>query len=115
MNKVLSRIHATYNSLRQSGKEIADYVLQHAHERFDLSITEFAVAVHLSETTISRFCRVIGYESFHDFKFSLAAAQPRFRCSITFPLTSATLIPRLRQETSWRKPSRPQLRKLNGN
>lgn len=76
MNDVINRIHANYNSLRKSEKKIADYLLQHVNERFDMSITEFANAVHLSETTISRFCRVIGYQSFHEFKYALAAAQP---------------------------------------
>ena len=76
MNDVISRIHANYNSLRKSEKKIADYLLEHVHERFDMSITEFATKVQLSETTISRFCRVIGYQSFHDFKYSLASAQP---------------------------------------
>jgi RpiR family carbohydrate utilization transcriptional regulator len=75
MNDFFVRLQTKYPVLRKSEKKIADYLQQHSHQRMDLTITEFANALNLSEATISRFCRVLGYQGFHDFKFSLTACQ----------------------------------------
>jgi len=60
--------------LRKSEKKIADYLQQHAQERLDLSITELARRLEVSETTVSRFCRAIGLQGFQDLKLSMAAS-----------------------------------------
>ncbi len=74
MNNFILRLQTKYSSLRKSEKKIADYLQQNSQQRLDMSITEFAKLLEVSETTVSRFCRVIGYQGFQDFKLSLAAS-----------------------------------------
>lgn len=68
------RLQSRYLSLRKSERKIADYLQQHANQRLDFSITEFANLVEVSEATVSRFCRAVGFEGFQDLKLSLATS-----------------------------------------
>jgi RpiR family carbohydrate utilization transcriptional regulator len=77
MNDFIQRLQSKYSELRKSEKIIADYLQQHPQQRLDLSITELAKLLHVSETTVSRFCRVIGYQGFQDLKLSMAASSNR--------------------------------------
>ncbi len=74
MNNFIQHLQANYSTLRKSEKKIADYLQQHAQERLDFSITELARRLEVSETTVSRFCRVIGLRGFQDLKLSMAAS-----------------------------------------
>ena len=77
MNDFIQRLQSKYSELRKSEKIIADYLQQHPQQRLDLSITELAKLLQVSETTVSRFCRVVGYQGFQDLKLSMAAASNR--------------------------------------
>ena len=68
----LFRVQRDYSSLRRSEKIIADYLQKKSHQRLDVSITELARLLEVSEATISRFCRTLGYRGFQDLKLSLA-------------------------------------------
>lgn len=72
MNDFIVRLQTQYSALRKSEKKIADYLQQNSQQRLDMSITEFARLLEVSETTVSRFCRVVGYQGFQDLKLSLA-------------------------------------------
>jgi RpiR family carbohydrate utilization transcriptional regulator len=74
MNNFVQLLQSKYSVLRRSEKKIADYLQQHHHERLDLSITELARLLQVSETTVSRFCRAIGYQGFQDLKLSMASS-----------------------------------------
>ena len=74
MSDFIHKLQSQYPDLRKSERKIADYLQAHAHERLDLSITELARTLKVSETTISRFCRVVGYQGFQDLKLSMATA-----------------------------------------
>jgi len=74
MSDFIQHLQANYSTLRKSEKKIADYLQQHAQERLDFSITELAKRLKVSETTVSRFCRVIGLQGFQDLKLSMAAS-----------------------------------------
>lgn len=74
MNKFIQHLQANYSSLRKSEKKIADYLQQNAEKRLDLSITELARRLKVSETTVSRFCRAIGLQGYQDLKLSMAAS-----------------------------------------
>jgi RpiR family carbohydrate utilization transcriptional regulator len=74
MSDFIHHLQANYSTLRKSEKKIADYLQQHAQERLDFSITELAKLLKVSETTVSRFCRVIGLQGFQDLKLSMAAS-----------------------------------------
>ena len=66
------KIAEIYPFLRKSEKKIADYILQFPQIALHLSITQLAKNLHLSEASVSRFCRTIGYEGYSDFKMALA-------------------------------------------
>ncbi len=74
MSNFIQHLQANYSNLRKSEKKIADYLQQHAQERLDFSITELARRLEVSESTISRFCKVIGLRGFQDLKLSMAAS-----------------------------------------
>lgn len=67
------RLQEKYSHLRKSEKLVADYLRQHKSERLEMSITEFANTLDVSEATISRFTRALGYKGFADMKLALAS------------------------------------------
>lgn len=68
-------IRKAYPKLSRSAKQVADYVLVNASDALYLSITSLAEACGVSEATISRFCQRLGYNSFSEFKLSLAMSR----------------------------------------
>lgn len=71
-NDPFLQISQIYNTLSASNKKLADLVLQN-HEFFlQNSISEVAAACEVAEATVSRFCRLLGYKGYHDFKVSIA-------------------------------------------
>lgn len=69
---LLSRIQDRYRSLRKSERIVADYLRENAGNRLNLSITELARQLGVSEATISRLSRALGYQGYPDMKLSLA-------------------------------------------
>lgn len=60
------------SSLRKSEIKVADYVLEHAEECIQASVTELAEKCGVSDPTVIRFCRGLGFKGFQDFKIRLA-------------------------------------------
>jgi RpiR family transcriptional regulator, carbohydrate utilization regulator len=69
---ILERIQHNYGSLRKSERIVADYLRDHANSRLDSSITELARSLGVSEATISRVSRALGYAGYSDLKLSMA-------------------------------------------
>lgn len=69
---LLQRVQDRYAKLRPSEQIVADYLRTHANRRLSHSITELAQILGLSEATISRVSRALGYAGFSDLKLSLA-------------------------------------------
>lgn len=69
---LLDRIDAGYGSLRKSERIVADHLRLMAGTRMDLSITELGRNMGVSEATISRVSRALGYAGFQDMKLSMA-------------------------------------------
>jgi len=69
---LLHRIQDRYATLRKSERIVADYLRDHAGERLNLSITELGRLMGVSEATISRVSRALGYDGFQDLKLSVA-------------------------------------------
>jgi RpiR family transcriptional regulator, carbohydrate utilization regulator len=61
-----------YGRLRKSEVKVADYVLEHAEEVIHDSMSELAEQAKVSEPTVIRFCRGLGFKGFQDFKIHLA-------------------------------------------
>ena len=58
---LLDRIQAQYADLRKSEKVVADYLRRHSTDKLQQSITEFAKTLGVSDATVSRFSRALGY------------------------------------------------------
>lgn len=72
-SELLERIQERYGNLRKSERLVANYLRDHSGKRLELSITEFAEALGVSEATISRFTRALGYRGYSDMKLAVAA------------------------------------------
>ena len=60
------------HKLRKSEVKVADYVEAHAKDVIHYTISELADGVGISEPTVLRFCRALGFKGFQDFKIFLA-------------------------------------------
>jgi DNA-binding MurR/RpiR family transcriptional regulator len=69
---LLLRIRSKYSSLTGAPKKVADYLLESHDEAVYLNITQLAGKVGVSESTITKFVRLLGYNGFQDLKISLA-------------------------------------------
>ena len=69
---LLHRIQERYGNLRKSERIVADYLRGHAGNRLNASITELGQLLSVSEATISRGSRALGYAGYPDMKLSLA-------------------------------------------
>lgn len=67
------RIQAHYNLLKKAERKVADYLMKHPNQILESSITEFSRTLGVSEATISRFSKAVGYEGFPALKLSIAA------------------------------------------
>lgn len=72
VGSVFSLIRTKYNTLSASQKDVADYVLSHADSVMMSSLSELASAIHVSETTVIRFLRKLGYDSYQVFRVNIA-------------------------------------------
>ncbi len=61
-----------YDNLRKSEQKVADYVLKNAQEVIHFSVSQLAESAHVSDPTVIRFCRALGFKGFQDFKIHLA-------------------------------------------
>ncbi len=65
----MSRISTQYNSLTSSEKKIANYVIAKREELLNISIHVMAKHIGVSSSTITRFCRKLGFKNFNEFKY----------------------------------------------
>ncbi len=62
-----------YNDLMSAKeKKIANFILENPSEVIDLSISDLSNQIGISTATMVRFVRKIGFDSYHDFRISLA-------------------------------------------
>ncbi|MCP4790653.1 MAG: SIS domain-containing protein [Gammaproteobacteria bacterium] len=71
-NDLFKTLQAAYEKLRKSEKKVADYVLQEQASVVQMRIVDLAAAAAVSEPTVVRFCRALGFDGFQDFKLTLA-------------------------------------------
>lgn len=82
---LLQRVQDRYAHLRPSEQIVADYLRNNADKRMDHSITELANILGISEATISRFSRALGYSGFSDLKLSMAEGAVRRSGIVNIP------------------------------
>jgi len=74
---LIQRIQNHYGDLRPAERIVADYLRSNSGTRIDSSITEFARSLGVSEATISRVSRALGYDGFPSLKLSVAEESNR--------------------------------------
>lgn len=72
---LIRRISENTASLRKSEAKVASYVLANAREVINLRIVDLAALAEVSEPTVIRFCRAMGFDGFLAFKLQLAQQQ----------------------------------------
>lgn len=69
---LIRRIADNRSTLRKSEARVADYVLAQASDVINMRIADLAANAEVSEPTVIRFCRAIGFDGFQAFKLQLA-------------------------------------------
>jgi RpiR family carbohydrate utilization transcriptional regulator len=72
---VLDNILGSYEKLFSAEKKVADYVLANPYDVIDLNVVELASESQVSDATVIRFCKHIGYAGYHQFRIMLARTQ----------------------------------------
>lgn len=71
---ISARIRLNYNEFRDSMLKVADYFLHESGHTFsNLSIISLADEIGVSEATIIRFCKKLGFSGYSEFKLRLAS------------------------------------------
>jgi len=68
----LIRLRGIYPSLKAALQKVACLILSQPEMAIYASVNEVAAAARVSEATVMRFWRILGYKGFQDFKISLA-------------------------------------------
>ena len=78
----LIRLRGLYPSLKTALRKVADVILRQPEMAIYASVNEVAAVATVSEATVMRFCRILGFKGFQDFKIALAREMvipsPRF-------------------------------------
>ena len=69
---LIRRMADNLQSLRKSEAKVATYVLAHANDVIKMRIVDLAAQSEVSEPTVIRFCRAVGFDGFQSFKLQLA-------------------------------------------
>ncbi len=67
----LDMIHNTLESLSTAERKVAEFVLENAAVVATSTVSDTAAAAGVSEATVVRFCRSVGYRGYLDFRFAL--------------------------------------------
>ena len=70
-NTVLFNIQKKYSELSKSEKVAADYILNYKKNYENLSISKMSEKANISQPTIIRFARALGYKGFKELKYAL--------------------------------------------
>lgn len=72
MENTILHLKSAYSELRPSEQRLADVILNDPPRIVHLSITELASEANVSDATIVKFCKRLGYKGFPEFKILLA-------------------------------------------
>lgn len=68
MQELFEAIQSSYDALPQAQKAVAQYVMEHYQTIPFLSVTAMAREIGVSETTIIKYCVLLGFSGFGEFK-----------------------------------------------
>lgn len=72
-NNITAQIESGYGDLRKSEKQAANYILDHLGEAAELPLNRLAEAADVSQPTVLRMLKAVGYEGYRDFRYQLVA------------------------------------------
>ena len=71
---MLNRMQAGLAQLSKAEREVAEWILANPQKTVSATIAQLSTATGVSEPTIIRYCRSLGFSGFRDFKLNLAQA-----------------------------------------
>ena len=77
MNKIILKARLLYNDMGKSEKKVADWLIAHPGDNLPMSISELAELCEISESTIVRFARKMGFSGYGELKISVAGEQEK--------------------------------------
>ncbi|MCI8276175.1 MAG: MurR/RpiR family transcriptional regulator [Lachnospiraceae bacterium] len=69
---VIETIRENYQQMFAAEKKVADYILAHPDEVVSASVSELAELSGVSDATVIRMCKHLGYQGFYQMKINLA-------------------------------------------
>lgn len=84
-----AEIQSHYDSFTDVMKRIADYVLEDVDRIQDISIQQLGQRLGIAESSIFRFCKLLGFSGFSEFKLKLAKYSAGYASSLYESLNSA--------------------------
>jgi len=76
INDAMTRITAYYDSLSASEKKVADYIQENYTKVIKMSLSDVAFNTGVSDATVVRFFRVLGFKRWVEFIVSLSRSIP---------------------------------------
>lgn len=73
-NKAAFLIKSGYGKLRVSEKKVADYILEHMDKVRDMTLEKLANACEVSQPTIVRMTKTLGFGGYKEFRYALVEA-----------------------------------------
>lgn len=74
---VYAAIQSQYSGLPKVSRRIADYILSDPVHITSISIQQMAAELHIAESSIIRFCKMLGCSGFSEMKLLLAKYSPK--------------------------------------
>ena len=90
-DNVFNLITGEYYQLTSSEKKLASFIMANGQQAQKMSISELSEACDVAGSTISRFCRKMGYEGYSEFRLALASAtasRPGYNASLSGEISS---------------------------
>lgn len=72
-NEIAIQLEAGYADLRKSEKQAADYILEYMERVPDLSLDRLAQEAGVSQPTVLRMLKALGYDGYREFRYRLVA------------------------------------------
>lgn len=69
---IFSSLNTMYNSFTNTEKKLADYILKNRDQVMYMSITDLADKAKVAESSVFRFCKVLHFTGYQEFKIAVA-------------------------------------------
>ena len=71
-NNVFETIRERYDSIFEAEKKVADYILEYPEKAVDYNVSELADVSGVSDATVIRMCKHIGYQGYYQLRLQLS-------------------------------------------